>query len=62
MVLRENGKSRMSPFSAPSVTAFYRSKQATARFFAERILPQAAALLGPVTSGAETLAALDDGP
>ncbi len=39
---------------------FYRAKQTTARFYAERILPQAAALLGPVTSGAATLGALDD--
>ena len=28
--------------------------------YAERILPQAAALLGPVTSGAAALGALDD--
>ncbi len=39
---------------------FYRAKRTTARFYAERILPQAAALLGPITSGAATLAALDD--
>ena len=39
---------------------FWRTKQTTARFFAERILPHAAALLGPVTSGAATLGALDD--
>ena len=41
---------------------FYRAKQATARFFAERILPQAPALLGPITSGAAALSALDDTP
>jgi alkylation response protein AidB-like acyl-CoA dehydrogenase len=40
---------------------FCRAKIVTARFFAERILTQAPALLGPVTSGAETLAALDGG-
>ncbi len=42
--------------------AFLRAKQASARFYAERILPGAAALLRPVTSGAATLGALDDGP
>jgi hypothetical protein len=40
--------------------AFYRTKQTTARFYIDRLLPQAAALLGPITSGAATLAALDD--
>ncbi len=40
--------------------AFYRTKQATARFYLDRLLPQAAALLGPITSGAATLAALGD--
>jgi hypothetical protein len=39
---------------------FHRAKQTTARFYAERILPHAAALLGPITSGAATLGALDD--
>ena len=39
---------------------FYRTKQATARFYIDRLLPQAAALLGPITSGAATLAALGD--
>ncbi len=32
---------------------FLRAKIATARFFAEQVLPQATALLGPVTRGAE---------
>ncbi len=45
---------------AGDAAPLYRAKQATARFYAERILPQAAALLGPVTSGAATLGALDD--
>ncbi len=40
--------------------AFYRTKQATARFYIDRLLPQAGALLGPITSGAATLAALGD--
>ena len=40
--------------------AFYRAKHTTARFYAERILPQAAALLGPVTSGGAMLNAVDD--
>ena len=40
--------------------AFYRTKRATARFYIERLLPQAAALLGPITSGAATLATLGD--
>ncbi|WP_374597074.1 acyl-CoA dehydrogenase [Sphingosinicella sp.] len=35
--------------------AFLRAKIVTARFFAEQFLPQATALLGPVTRGAETL-------
>ncbi|MBM3518826.1 MAG: acyl-CoA dehydrogenase [Alphaproteobacteria bacterium] len=34
---------------------FYRAKIATARFFAEQILPPAAALLGPITRGVEGL-------
>jgi len=36
-------------------TGFYRNKVVTARFYAEQLLPQAAALLGPVTRGAATL-------
>ena len=39
--------------------AFLAAKLATARFYAEQILPQAPALLGPVTRGAETLFAID---
>ena len=39
---------------------FLKAKMATARFYAEQILPQAAALLGPVTSGAEMLYAIDE--
>ncbi|MEE8533912.1 MAG: acyl-CoA dehydrogenase [Alphaproteobacteria bacterium] len=39
---------------------FYRAKMATARFFAERILPLAPALLGPITAGAGTLTGLGD--
>ncbi|MFQ5959536.1 MAG: acyl-CoA dehydrogenase, partial [Alphaproteobacteria bacterium] len=34
---------------------FYRAKMATARFFAERILPLAPALLAPITAGAAAL-------
>ncbi len=37
---------------------FLRAKIVTARFFAEQMLPQATALLGPVTRGAELLYAL----
>ena len=37
---------------------FLKSKIVTAHFFAEQILPQAAALLGPVTSGDDLLYAL----
>ena len=37
---------------------FLKSKIVTARFFAEQILPQAPALLGPVTSGDDLLYAL----
>ncbi len=37
---------------------FYEGKITTARFYAEQILPQGAALLGPVTRGAETLFAI----
>lgn len=40
-------------------TGFYRNKIVTARFFAEQILPQAAAMLGPVTRGADTLYAIE---
>ncbi|MFQ5783536.1 MAG: acyl-CoA dehydrogenase [Alphaproteobacteria bacterium] len=39
--------------------AFYRGKLASARFFAERLLPQAPALVAALTSGAETLGAID---
>jgi alkylation response protein AidB-like acyl-CoA dehydrogenase len=38
---------------------FLRAKIATARFYAEQIMPQAAALLGPVTRGADLLFAID---
>ena len=37
---------------------FYEGKITTARFYAEQILPQAVALLGPVTRGADTLFAI----
>ena len=40
-------------------TAFLRAKIATARFYAEQALPRAAALLGPVTAGADALFAID---
>ncbi len=40
-------------------TGFYRNKVLTARFYAEQILPQAAALLGPVTGGAATMYAIE---
>ncbi|MSP67477.1 MAG: acyl-CoA dehydrogenase [Alphaproteobacteria bacterium] len=40
--------------------AFYQAKRTTARFFAEHLLPAVPALLGPITSGAETLFALPD--
>jgi alkylation response protein AidB-like acyl-CoA dehydrogenase len=40
-------------------TGFYQNKILTARFFAEQVLPQAAALLGPVTRGADTLYAIE---
>ena len=39
---------------------FYKAKLATARFFAERILPQAGALLFAVKSGKASLMALED--
>ncbi len=39
---------------------FYKGKIATARFYAEQVLPQAAALLGPVTRGAQSLYAVTD--
>ena len=38
---------------------FLQAKLATARFYAEQILPQAAALAGPATEGKETLFAID---
>ncbi len=39
---------------------FLRAKIVTARFFAEQIVPQATALLGPVTRGAELLYAIPE--
>jgi len=40
-------------------TAFLAAKLATARFYAEQMLPQVAALLGPVTAGADATFAID---
>jgi hypothetical protein len=40
--------------------AFLKAKIATARFFAEQLLPQAPALLGPVTRGADLLYAIPE--
>jgi len=40
--------------------AFLNAKVATARFFAEQMLPAATALLGPVTRGAESLFAIPE--
>ena len=40
-------------------TGFYRNKVLTARFYADQLLPQAAALLGPITGGAATLYAIE---
>ena len=40
--------------------AFLRAKIVTARFFAEQIVPQATALLGPVTRGADLLFAIPE--
>jgi alkylation response protein AidB-like acyl-CoA dehydrogenase len=40
--------------------AFLKAKVATARFYAEQILPAAPALLGPVTRGAQTLEAVPE--
>ena len=40
--------------------AFLRAKIVTARFFAEQIVPQATALLGPVTRGGELLFAIPE--
>jgi len=40
--------------------AFLRAKIVTARFFAEQILPQATAMLGPVTRGAELFYAIPE--
>jgi len=40
-------------------TAFLDAKIATARFYAEQMLPQVAALLGPVTAGADATFAID---
>ena len=37
---------------------FYAAKLATARFYAEQILPPAAALLGPITRGADNVLAI----
>lgn len=40
--------------------AFLRAKIATARFYAEQLLPAAAALLGPITRGADALFAIPE--
>ena len=40
--------------------AFLRAKIVTARFFAEQVVPQATALLGPVTRGADLLYAIPE--
>jgi len=45
---------------AGSNDPFLKAKIATARYFAEQHLPPAAALLGPITRGAETLYALSE--
>ncbi len=39
---------------------FHRAKIATARFYMEQVLPQAAALVGPATAGADALYAVDE--
>ena len=41
--------------------AFHRAKLATCRFYGARLLAPAAALLGPITAGADDFAALDEG-
>lgn len=46
--------------AAGNDTRFHKAKIATARFYIEQVLPQAAALVGPATAGAEALYAIDD--
>ncbi|MBE7638298.1 acyl-CoA dehydrogenase [Sneathiella sp. P13V-1] len=46
--------------AADADTKFLNSKVTTARYFAAQILPQVAALLGPVTEGPELLFAIDE--
>ncbi|MSP82735.1 MAG: acyl-CoA dehydrogenase [Alphaproteobacteria bacterium] len=46
--------------AAPQDRGVYQAKLITARIYADRILPQAAALLGPATSGAVLLRAIGD--
>jgi hypothetical protein len=46
------------PLHAGSNDPFYAAKLAIARFYAEQILPPAAALLGPITRGADNLFAI----
>ena len=41
-------------------SAFLQAKIATARFYCEQLLPQAAALLGPATRGAASLYAVGE--
>jgi hypothetical protein len=41
--------------------AFYKAKLATARFYADHVLPQAQALAREVTRGADSVLALDAG-
>lgn len=40
--------------------SFYRSKAATARFFAQRILPQSSSLFAAIMAGGRTIAAFDE--
>jgi len=51
-------RASIAPAAGGDDPAFLRAKIVTARFFAEQIVPQATALLGPVTRGAELLFAI----
>ena len=50
----------MARLGSGAVEGFCRTKIATARFYAEQILPKASALLPIVTSGTSTAFALDE--
>jgi alkylation response protein AidB-like acyl-CoA dehydrogenase len=60
LLARQALSARARLAAADGDPAFLRAKMATARYFAEQIVPHAAALLGPATRGAATLFAVEE--